>query len=155
MTKRVDACTSLISFHRMYPVYTEQVIVNICMKSKRWEVREAACTVVGEFRLVSGAGSAAMTDTMAEALGKDKSSHVRKAACLALGNIGGGGSMHDAAALEHAQHAGVFIAALEVIAEMGVEGSTYLEAVLAKLDRNIRNVGLNVVYTLEKLALTF
>ena len=70
--------------------------------------------------VVSGADSAAMTDTMAEALGKYKVGSVCKAACLALGSIGGGGSIHVAAALEHDTHAGVLIAALNVIAKMGV-----------------------------------
>ena len=137
----------------MCPVYTELVIVNICMESECWEMRETACLSVSEFRGVSGAGSAAMTDTMAEALGKDRSSHVRKAACLALGNIGGGGSMHVAAALEHDTHAGVLIVALKVIAEMGVEGTTYLEAVLATLDHKRWNVKLNVVYALAKIGI--
>ena len=64
--------------------------------------------------------------------------------------IGGGGSKHVAAALEHDDNAGVSRVALQVIAEMGVDGSTYLEAVLANLDYNIWNVRLNVVYTLAK-----
>ena len=104
------------------------------MESECWEVRETACLSVSEFRGVSSAGSADMTDTKVESLGKDRSSHVRKAACLAIGNIGGGGSMHVTAALEHDDHPGVLIVALQVIAELGFEGTTYLEAVLATLD---------------------
>ena len=117
------------------------------MKSECWEVREAARIVV------SGADSADMTDTMAEALGKNKVGYVRKAACLALGNIGGGGSVHVAAALEHDTHAGVLIVASRVIAEMGVEGTTYLEAVLANLHHERWNVQLNVVYALAKIGI--
>ena len=72
---------------------------------------------------------------------------------MALGNIGGGGSKHVAAALEHDDHAGVSRVTLQVIAEMGVDGSTYLEAVLAKLGHNMWNVRLNVVYTLAKIGI--
>ena len=143
----------MIRFHRMCPVYTELVIVNICMESECWEVRETACLSVSEFRGVYGAGSAAMTDTMAEDLGKDESSHICKAACLALGNIGGRGSMHVAAALEH-DHPGVLSAALNVIAKMGVDGTTHLEAVLAKLHHDRWNVQLNAVYALAKIGIS-
>ena len=62
--------------------------------------------------------------------------------------------MHVSAALEHDTHAGVLIVALKVIAEMGVEGTTYLEAVLANLHHERWNVQLNVVYALAKLVLT-
>ena len=132
----------------MCPVYTELVIVNICMEYECWEVREKACMVV------SGAGSAAMTDTMAEALRKDKVGHVRKAACLALGNIGGRGIMHVAAALEHDDHPGVLSTALKVIAKMGVDGTTHLEAVLAKLHHDRWNVQPNAVYALAKIGIS-